>query len=307
MEIKEIQYGEGLVGKPEVVFEKFLVSSAETLASEKHPEHNEDAVINRPDLGLFGVFDGVGGGERGGAASRAAKDYIVRFFEKLSERDVSNIKSYGWKNVLERAMREASAELKKLRSGRGSPDTTATVMKILKEGKRMYLVYGSIGDSRLYIKRTEDLFLRQVSDDDDLLKYEHPDIPQEERQQIEQALANASKSEDLLTETSVKKPLYYFFERRAGISKALSDLAFGDSLQAGIMEVGKGDIAIVTSDGIHDNLTYGEIQEIVAHAKNPKSLAKSLVKASQARSRLGRDENIRAKPDDISAVAVEIK
>lgn len=49
-----------------------LIGAFETLPSADHPERNEDHTIYRPDDGVFGVADGVGGAPAGNFASEAA-------------------------------------------------------------------------------------------------------------------------------------------------------------------------------------------------------------------------------------------
>ncbi len=49
-----------------------LIGAVETLPSADHPERNEDHTIYRPDDGVFGVADGVGGAPAGNFASEAA-------------------------------------------------------------------------------------------------------------------------------------------------------------------------------------------------------------------------------------------
>lgn len=62
-----------------------------------------------------------------------------------------------------------------------------------------------------------------------------------------------------------------------------------------------GDRVILTSDGVHDNLTFSEIEEIAAGEGD---IAEILVK--MAKERLQSD-HFRAKPDDISVVVVEVE
>ncbi len=49
-----------------------LIGAVETLPSPDHPERNEDHSIYRPDDGVFGVADGIGGAPAGNFASEAA-------------------------------------------------------------------------------------------------------------------------------------------------------------------------------------------------------------------------------------------
>lgn len=73
-----------------------------------------------------------------------------------------------------------------------------------------------------------------------------------------------------------------------------------------ILEVRSGDVLILTSDGVHDNLTDREIEEICISSSGSREAAVRLTANSFARSREGRERNIRAHPDDMSAVVVKI-
>lgn len=292
-------------------FERILNSAAESIPSEKHPERNEDAIINRLDLGLFAVFDGMGGHEAGEKASSVVRDYITGFFERLAQENTEDVRKQGWKNLLERALREAGEELKKLRQGYGrkAPDTTATVVKFIEDNGKRCLVYAHVGDSRLYIKYADELFLEQISDDDDILKYEKPDLPKGQREIFESMLSNAKNQEDLLKETPNGSPLYHYFERRNQISRSMGNISEkegAEDMQSGVLDIQSGDIVLLTSDGIHDNLTFDEIAGTAKIYPSPEKLVKTLVEKAKERSGMGKEVNIRSKPDDMSAVAVEI-
>jgi len=52
-------------------------------------------------------------------------------------------------------------------------------------------------------------------------------------------------------------------------------------------------------DGIHNNLTFNEIEEVVSHNSD---VARLLIEAASKRSK---EKHFRSKPDDISAVVME--
>ena len=60
----------------------------------------------------------------------------------------------------------------------------------------------------------------------------------------------------------------------------------------------------MTSDGVHDNLTSIEINRIL-NAQNQPDLASSLIEYARQRSTEG-GIHVRAKPDDVSAVVIEV-
>lgn len=71
----------------------------------------------------------------------------------------------------------------------------------------------------------------------------------------------------------------------------------------GTLALQTGDRVLLTSDGIHDNLTRTEIEEILkSKTKDP---ARAIVEAARTRSL--DNEHLRAKPDDMSAVVLDVK
>jgi hypothetical protein len=68
------------------------------------------------------------------------------------------------------------------------------------------------------------------------------------------------------------------------------------------IDVRDGEKLIVTSDGIHDNLTDVEIAKILATSENNQQAVENLTNASRNRSR---EKHPRAKADDMSAIVVE--
>jgi len=64
-----------------------------------------------------------------------------------------------------------------------------------------------------------------------------------------------------------------------------------------------GDRILLCSDGIHDNLTNDEIEEIVKQADST-TVAQTLVEHALERSRQESSVTMRAKPDDMTAVVI---
>jgi protein phosphatase len=64
-----------------------------------------------------------------------------------------------------------------------------------------------------------------------------------------------------------------------------------------------GDRILLCTDGIHDNLTDLEIEAILRKAPR-NAAARLLVESALLRSREERQTNIRAKPDDMTAIVL---
>lgn len=99
--------------------------------------HNEDALIDRADIGVWAVSDGMGGHAAGDVASA---------------RVVSAIKSLKGGGTTAAALRQALLQANEdlVRQGAGSPERTmgATVTVLVSDGKTYFCLWA--GDSRLY-------------------------------------------------------------------------------------------------------------------------------------------------------------
>ncbi|HVC22606.1 MAG TPA: protein phosphatase 2C domain-containing protein [Candidatus Dormibacteraeota bacterium] len=113
------------------------------------PLHNQDRSLVDLDLGLFGVFDGVGQFGNSGEAAELAARTIGWGCRSTSlaptETLVASCES------ADRTIRQA-----------GLGATTATVAWVVDEG----VIYVSVGDSRLYIQAAESAQLVQVTVDE---------------------------------------------------------------------------------------------------------------------------------------------
>ncbi|MEO5949785.1 MAG: PP2C family serine/threonine-protein phosphatase, partial [Candidatus Saccharimonas sp.] len=133
----------------------------------------------------------------------------------------------------------------------------------------------------------------------------------EERRDIQQEIAHAYYRHEV-------DPFYwnYLYQRNIIASHLSSDYSHKrltvDTLDVPLQ---RGDTILLTSDGIHDNLTDDEIAEIVA---NRRDTAQMLVRAAQARSHESHNQVIdtedgpyeadyfRPKPDDMTAITMHI-
>ncbi len=270
----------------------------ESVASEKHPDRNEDAVLINPREGFFGVFDGMGGHSSGEVASQTACDYVIAHSSDVSNgTDVETAKTALSKVIVgsDMAVREISEG-----SGMG---TTAVVLKIHTdmEGKNWALI-ASVGDSRAY-KISVDGVMQQLTVDDDLLS--ESGLSHEEQERIAKKIADAKDAKDL---DEVSSGSYrgegYYFRTRNQITRAVG-LGVGSPNVYSFI-VNKRDRFLITSDGVHDNLTTSEIEETINESQTPEEVAKNLVQKSIARSREPKEKQMRAKPDDMSAVVIVV-
>lgn len=113
----------------------------------------EDAKVFRPDLKMYGVFDGAGG-ERGG---KTASNTAASVVENLGQRvDLTSGAHLKW--ALEQAN---DAVVKDPVAGY----STAVLAKVVERKGGRYLSYASVGDSRIYIVG-RDGNVRQITKDE---------------------------------------------------------------------------------------------------------------------------------------------
>ena len=253
--------------------ELVLKFSTKSVANPRHPERNEDAVGFDEGAQWAAVLDGVGGSFAGYEASRKALEVIRdRLSRAKSPRNIDQMKG-----ELEKTFKEASKIVAKETPG---GQTTVVLAWIVGFGDSKIAVIGSVGDCRAYLLR--DGKLEKTTQDDSI-------IPSE----IGEKLDNVVNDNDLSDQE-----MGFFYQRNI----ITQDLGMKGVPVVHLYqkELRKGDKIILTSDGVHDNLTFDEIGGSVSEQDD---VAGELVDRAYARSL---ESHFRAKKDDISAVVVEV-
>ena len=264
--------------------ERLRVSlEAASVASERHPERNEDHYFTNETAA--GVFDGVGGSAGSEVASQLAAQHIDKFLS-------------GTPKVLPFAQAEAMIKSALTTAGRAINEfargsrisTTATIAKILEnEHGEPYAVIASAGDSRAYLLRNNSL---QAVTLDESITVASAGTPEEGR-------ARQEKFANVADESDLSESELHAFRRQNMIFGALGGGQEKVDIQAHIVPLEKGDKILLTSDGIHDNLTSREIEAILRNSLV--NSCNALVEAARERSR---QKHIRAKPDDMTAATI---
>jgi protein phosphatase len=254
---------------PEVKFEV----GSESIAKN---DPNEDTMLIDRDLGLYAVFDGAGGHAGGAEASSKSKSTLTNIY-KLD------------KNAnLHDALNETSDSIE-------MGFATAAVVRVVEgsesEGSCKVEI-ATVGDSRVYIVDSKGN-LRSVSIDN--ITASTPPKDRLVARLKQEKLSNVEKDEDLTTDEHIA------FSRRNIIS---SSLGVGSSADAFVYEeeIRDGDYIIITSDGIHDNLTDKEIISHVDTHLTSEEIAGNLAKAAKDRSA---DGSLRSKIDDTSVIVMK--
>lgn len=267
-----------------------------------------DRAFVAPSGGL-GVFDGVGKLEGSAQIAEGAKNLLSRYLEELpldtSPRDAQKYIT-GSLMTTRDALTAYNQELPEDQRGA----TTATVAKIVRNQGRSYLVYGSIGDSRLMVYRPSNDSLRDITLDETAIGARKP---YNKRVSEQQALDGIKTKNDLAS-----LPLHHqiAYEHRHNIGEHAIGTGSRHIPQTGYREVEAGDIVIGVSDGYTDNLTVEErrglLREAVEQNGGPSvasveqitaymdSTIQEIMKPDES------NENIRVKPDDAAVAALRV-
>jgi protein phosphatase len=200
---------------------------------------NEDSMLVVPDIGLFVVADGMGGHNAGEIASALAVRTIHTFLS--AGRDVDP-------TALAAGLRLANDEI--LLTAEGTPEYegmgTTVVTAIARDDR---LVYGSVGDSRLYLWRGGRL--TQLTQDDSWVSRVLP-------------------PDALGTADAMGHPMRHVLTKVVGVRSDL-DPSVGDC------RLDSGDALLLCSDGLHGTLADDAIAREMGSGAGVDAIAQSLV------------------------------
>lgn len=266
---------------------RFVFAESTYAGSSEHPDHNEDATLILGDSRTAAVFDGLGGGDRGEEASGIAREVFAQMLRKLPP-DLTEEEAIA---VLYRTFREADGAIafhaRQTRAfGMG---TTATAV-LLVEGDAhdaWRAVVGSVADSRAYLLRGGRLGVVTVDNVSDST----PEVAIEERRRLQKKIAEAERADDLLD-------VYELLFAHRQVHEPLGDGSVDPRIIVTVIQ--PGDRILLTTDGIHDNLTTAEIAALLDDP-DAEMAAAALISAARERSL---SDHFRAKPDDMSVVVI---
>jgi len=208
-------------------------------------KHNEDSMLERAEIGLWVVADGMGGHAKGDVASQMIVESLKKVHEGINlARFIDDIED----RVIEvnrQLVEKARESAKKVTIG-------STVVILLTYDK--YCVYIWAGDSRLY--RLRDKTLQQVTTD-------HSQV----EQYIEQGLISREEAH--------VHPHGNMITRAVGATDELF-------LDMDIQELKKGDRYMLCSDGLTKHITDPEIEEFLGKG-NAEECCTNLINTTLAR------------------------
>lgn len=282
-----------------------FVYSHFTSANERHPQRNEDRILLDKSTGLMAVFDGVGGSAAGEIASQTAARATLagwkRTLNMLARHRISPLflnycSAIDLCSILQHLIFEADELVRTegaMRAGTDDLATTVALGAFCREAEKSTytLVYAHVGDSRIYIQRKEEK-LRRLTNDDGLLS------KLVENQLVDEM--NALRIDQATDPRQLNDVEYNYFRLRGGITQALGG-PIPPTIHINKVTVHPGDRILLCTDGIHDNLTDQEIEEVLGSTSRL-AAARALVLQSIERSKQDHNVTIRAKPDDMSAI-----
>lgn len=285
-----------------------LTFAKATRAHEEHSERNEDYGLTDPENRLAVICDGVGYVTGASQAARTAartvrarwRQMLARLAEDSTQVGVQN-QTFDLEATLRQLLEEANkavlaldARLAKHAKGNDKKHalTTIALALLLPRSDGYLLGYAHVGDSRVYLLRQKEALQRLTADDGYFeWKIGKGELNEEDAWRIEQT----SFAEQLSEQDSEH------FDKRNGITQSLGEEDI--ALHVGQISIRSGDCVLLSTDGIHDNLTDVEIEETVRKSMST-TTAKTLLNRTVERSHQDEAVCLRAKKDDMSIIVI---
>jgi PPM family protein phosphatase len=231
----------------------------------KKREENEDAILLKPELGLYVVADGAGGHNAGKVASALAVTSMRNFYGStdLSARNRPSLDAFGIRNGARRlaaAIQKANRDIVEIsKSSEAHRGMGSTVVAISIDFDEPLIHVAHVGDSRCY--RVRAGYIDQLTHDHSLLNDVlslKPDMPEAALAKLPGKVVTRA----LGMESSVRVSVRTF-------------------------EVARGDIYLLCSDGLHGEVADPAILDTLLGDRDPNAAASHLV--AQANHAGGRD------------------
>ncbi len=278
--------------------------------------HNKDVAFADETIGTAGVFDGIGNYATSETAAQTASEVLSDLLADADQEPPATRQAA--RELMTEYLDEAAAAVHDIPLEFGS-GTTALIAKLYADEQGQYMAIGNIGDCRAYKLSTGldgELEIKIITLDHDKQYVKaspvQPITSAEDQQEnnptfqtamsLQQKMANAQDANSLTDEEKA------IFATRNVISSNLGQ-APAKYVDTYIEPVGPGDIILLTSDGVHDNLTTDQIRRIVQESSDPGKATEQLVNRARIfgdTARQGINQLSRAKADDTTAVLMRI-
>jgi PPM family protein phosphatase len=206
--------------------------------------NNEDVILLEPELGLYAVFDGMGGARAGEVAAQLARETLHRFVAKnLASR------KYTPRKLLEAAIDAAATVVFTAANEREDRQGMGTTVVACLVVDPTCIVLGYAGDSRAYVLR--DGRLR-------LLTHDHT---------LVQKLLDAGS---LTVEQAAESPYRSLLTRNLGMENEVEP----DMLEHA---VDPGDRLLLCSDGLYERASVEDLQRVLTSEAKPEEVVHNLI------------------------------
>ena len=212
----------------------------------KHRKNNEDACFVIPKENVYILCDGVGGNNSGEVASRKTVSGIAEY---VSENPLDKVKTFRTvKTYFDNCLHKINYEiLKESRSSVENRGMATTLVLTYFRGQRIYAM--NVGDSRAYVLRNHKL--KQITED--------------------HTYVNSLVKAGVITEEEAVD-----HENRNMITRAVgADYGVQPDFFTGIIR--SGDIIMMCSDGLYDEVPEDKIIELLSQDKTMTDIASDLV------------------------------
>jgi protein phosphatase len=192
-----------------------------------------------PAIGLFVVADGMGGHNAGEVASALAAKTLHEFIEQAHDASES---------IVAEALVLANDEVLSAAAGNVTYEGmgTTVVAACIKDGS---LVFGNVGDSRIYLMR--DGSLEQLTDDDSWVSRVLP-------------------ADAIGTEEASRHPMRHVLTKVVGLREDMEPSVGSSSFQS-------GDMLLLCSDGLHGVVNDDAIATLLGRSGSVEEIAGELV------------------------------
>lgn len=261
-------------------------------AARSHPAEmfSQDRRFESPETRTFGIFDGMGGKSGGDIAAEIACSSLQSFLSKI----LTFYSSEQVTALIGESLRHANAEVRaNAHPPNGEMSTTALICHIWDHGSDIpHALVGHVGDSRAYILRGKKTLSQLTLDDGSLAWFcRNRDVAK----RIQERFANIARDEEL------NDLEYALFKQREWLTKILGDRTIIPILAT--TPIMRNDRLLLSTDGIHDNLTDREIQDILQNTSMADEACERLLAAAHDRFT---DDTIRSHRDDLTVIVIDI-
>jgi len=288
-------------GIPQAEISPSKISFDAAISSQKderdnHPQNEDIAFFNQKD-GSFGIFDGAGGMANGADSSNFCCSLIQEKIKTIPK----NCSLEEGSRHLERISSEVQQAFlgNKDITGGGSTGTFGFLRQ--DETGSYQAVIANIGDSRAYMYRPGNNALTKLTTDHNIVEYYFRKNGPDEVNRIQGILDEITSPDDL---NATLLPLY---QRRREITNffGVNDSRLPFRAEIHSVDLQKGDMLLLTSDGIHDNLTTIEIQQNLSDNiyQSTSDISDRIVRHAAERSQ---KREFRSKIDDKTALVIRI-